>query len=53
MGAREVWVLDPKDRTCEIFRPDEATRVLTNGAELTTDVLPGFRCIVGDFFAGV
>jgi Uma2 family endonuclease len=54
-GVREVWVLNPPRRTIHIYRPepDAEPAVLDGSAELTTDVLPGFRCTVGDFFAGI
>jgi Uma2 family endonuclease len=52
-GVREVWVLHLRRREVHVFRPDEAPVTLADNAELTTDVLPGFRCKVADFFAGL
>lgn len=52
-GVREVWVLHPRRQMVDVFRPDEAPVTLAADAELTTDVLPGFRCEVGEFFAGL
>lgn len=52
-GVREVWVIHLRRRQLSIFRSDDEPTVLGESAELTTDVLPGFRCTVGDFFAGL
>ncbi len=52
-GVREVWVVHPGRRGVRVFRPGAAATDLSADAELSTDVLPGFRCIVGDFFGGV
>ncbi len=51
-GVREVWVLDPPRRSVHAYRPepDAEPTVLAEACELTTDVLPGFRCTAGDFF---
>lgn len=54
-GVREVWVVNPPNKTLHVYRPepDAEPTVLEQAAELTTDVLPGFRCTVGDVFAGL
>jgi Uma2 family endonuclease len=52
-GVREVWVAHMKQRSMHVFRPDDAPVILSADAELTTDVLPGFRCRVSDIFAGL
>lgn len=52
-GVREVWVIHLRRRQVTVFRPDDEPTVLDASAELTTDVLPGFRCEVADFFAGL
>ena len=42
-GARLGWLIDPQNRQVEIYRPGDATEVLTNPTELSgEDVLPGF-----------
>ncbi len=52
-GVREVWVLNPPKQTVHVYRPepDAEVTVLDISAELTTDVLPGFRCRVSDIFS--
>jgi Uma2 family endonuclease len=51
-GVRMVWIIDPEDRTVEIYRNPEEGRVLIESATLDgEDVLPGFRCKVADLFA--
>lgn len=52
-GVREVWVVHLRRRQVTVFRPDDEPTVLAAAEELATDILPGFRCTVGDFFAGV
>ena len=52
-GVREVWVVHLRRRQVTVFRPDDEPTVLGAADELTSDVLPGFRCTVGEFFAGV
>ena len=43
-GARLVWVLDPRDRTVAVYRPQGETQVLRSGDHLDgEDVVPGFR----------
>lgn len=49
-GCREVWLLDPKVEEVRVFRDADSARTLGAGAQLTTDLLPGFRCHAGDFF---
>ncbi len=42
-GARLGWLLDPKNRTAEIYRSDRTIEVLSNPATLSgEDVLTGF-----------
>lgn len=50
-GVRLVWVVNPDDRNVKVYRPDSPGVILRENDELTgEDVLPGFRCRVGDFF---
>ncbi len=52
-GTRQVWVVDPARRTVTIFQPDGTLRLLHESDELDGgDVLPGFRCLIRDLFAG-
>lgn len=42
-GARLGWLIDPKNRRVEIYRPGAEVEVLENPSELSgEDVLPGF-----------
>lgn len=51
-GVRLVWNIDPEARTITVHRSGEAPVVLNEGDILDgDDVLPGFRCRVGDLFA--
>ena len=50
-GVRLVWVANPDHRTIHIYRADGSTSLLRENDELTgEDVLPEFRCRVGDLF---
>jgi Uma2 family endonuclease len=51
-GVRMVWIIDPEDRTVEIYRSPDEGRILRENATLSgEDVLPGFSCKVADLFA--
>ncbi len=51
-GVRLIWVVDPEDRSVTVLRAGEKAKVLSENETLTgEDVLPGFRCRVGDLFA--
>ena len=53
-GVREVWVVDPEDKTMQVFRPDTKPRKLDASDVLeSADVLPEFTCSVGTFFEGI
>ncbi|HUG89933.1 MAG TPA: Uma2 family endonuclease [Planctomycetaceae bacterium] len=50
-GVRLIWVINPGTRTVVVHRADGTTSRLTENDELFgEDVLPGFRCRVGDLF---
>ena len=50
-GVRLVWVVNPQVRTVEVHRTHSAGLILREQDELDgEDVLPDFRCKVGDFF---
>ncbi len=50
-GTREVWVVDPRRRTVQIFRPGRPAEALTEQDAIDGgDLLPGFRLVVRDLF---
>lgn len=50
-GIQLVWVLDPEARNVTVFRAGRENVVLEEADELGgEDVLPGFRCLVAEFF---
>jgi Uma2 family endonuclease len=50
-GVRCVWVVNPLRRTVGIHRSSGAGTILRETDELTgEDAVPGFRCLVSDFF---
>ena len=52
LGIPLVWVIDPEGRFVTVYQPDEMQKTLDEKDELTgEDVLPEFRCRVGNLFA--
>jgi Uma2 family endonuclease len=53
-GVREYWIDDLENRRIEIYRLKdnvlEAVRTVGEKDEITTDLLPGFRCSVQSIF---
>jgi Uma2 family endonuclease len=48
-GVRAAWVIDRSSRTAVVHRAGEPPRVLAEDEDLLdADVLPGFRCRLGD-----
>lgn len=52
-GVREFWVLRLRERDLRVFRGTGGSLTLSGNAQVGSDVLPGFRCKVADFFAGL
>jgi Uma2 family endonuclease len=51
-GVRLVWVVNPPTRAVHVYRADGTTTMLREADELSgEDVIPGFRCRVGELFA--
>ena len=52
-GVRLVWVVRPKTRTVDVYRPGRPVSTLVEDAFLDgADVLPGFSCPVSAVFGG-
>ena len=52
-GVKLVWVVDPEDHSVTVYDSKLKSTVLEAEATLTADaVLPGFSCLVSDFFNG-
>jgi Uma2 family endonuclease len=53
-GVKEYWVADPENRSLEVYRLKRRTLALVNthiaDDELTSSVLPDFRCAVSQLF---
>jgi len=53
-GVMEYWVVDPVARQIEIYRLDGPTLMLSatlsENEEVTSALLPGYNCRIGDFF---
>jgi Uma2 family endonuclease len=51
-GVKMVWIVDPKDESVTVYRRPGKGTVLSDGEAISgEDVLPGFECVVSDFFA--
>ena len=51
-GVRSVWILNPKQRTIHIHRPNAELQTLVENDTLDgQDVVPLFRCRVAEIFA--
>ena len=51
-GTRLVWVFHPRTRTVKVYRAGgEVLLIQGQGELLGEDVLPGFRCLVGELLA--
>lgn len=53
VGVREFWVLRTRERDLRIYGAARGPLTMTTASNVTSAVLPGFRCTVGDFFAGL
>jgi Uma2 family endonuclease len=52
-GVKEYWILDPQQRTVQVFRTARFKLTATLGVRdvLTTPLLPGFRCPIKEIFS--
>jgi Uma2 family endonuclease len=51
-GVKEYWIINPDKLAVDIYRTARLKLVNTLGLhdEISTPLLPGFRCRVGDLF---
>jgi Uma2 family endonuclease len=50
-GCRVVWIVDPRRKTIEVYRPGQEPTVLKEGDEVVEqELLPGFSLPVSDVF---
>jgi Uma2 family endonuclease len=50
LGARSVWLVNPRKRTVEVFRAGSEFRVFHETDELVDDIVPGFSIAVSEIF---
>ena len=51
LGARSVWIVNPRQRTVEVNRADGLKRLFHENDELVDDTVSGFRVKVSEIFA--
>jgi Uma2 family endonuclease len=50
-GIQEVWVIDPRSRRVHVYRAgNDEPEILNQHDRLTSALLPGFECNVGNLF---
>ena len=49
-GVSEVWLVEPEFSTVTVYFSPTQNAILTEDDDLTSQLLPGFRCRVGDIF---
>lgn len=50
LGARSVWLVDPRQRTVEVVRADGLRKLFSESDELVDDTVPGFLVAVSEIF---
>ena len=50
-GVREVWLVEPEFKIVSIYQSPTRNVILTEEEELTSAVLPGFRCDLREIFS--
>jgi len=51
-GAKEVWLVDPKAQTVTVYKSLVDVRVFHADEEISTELLPGFKCKVFELVSG-
>jgi Uma2 family endonuclease len=49
-GVREVWLVAPDTKEVYVYTAPRSVRVLAEEDDLTSELLPGFRCKLGEIF---
>lgn len=50
LGAKSVWLVEPRQRTVEVVRADGLRKLFRESDELVDDTVPGFRVAVSEIF---
>jgi Uma2 family endonuclease len=50
LGAKSVWLVEPRQRTVEVVRADGERKLFRESDELVDDTVPGFRVRVSEIF---
>ena len=50
LGAKSVWLVEPRQRTIEVVRADGERKLFHETDELVDDTVPGFRVAVSEIF---
>ena len=50
LGAKSVWIVNPKHRTIEVVRSSGERKLLHESDELVDDTVPGFHVPVSEIF---
>jgi len=50
LGAKSVWVVNPKQRTVEVIRSNGERKLFHESDELVDDTVPGFHVPVSEIF---
>jgi len=50
LGAKSVWLVEPRQRTVEVVRADGLRKLFSESDELVDDTVPGFRVAVSEIF---
>jgi len=51
LGAKSVWIVNPRQRTVEVCRADSEKQIFHDTDELIDDIVPGFRVKLSEIFA--
>lgn len=49
-GVREVWLVAPESKEVYVYTDPESVRILSEDKELTSELLPDFRCKLSAIF---